>query len=363
MSGGVNQYEALDELDNLDGTQYDPNEAETPEDDITLTDDVEPSSDKSDPADDDLNQQYQKQPEGKPEDQKTEEEKAHDQQQEEEQQELYQTPTGYAVDKKGNIVDPKSGQIIARAGSERRLYEKSNRLQRQIEPLQKELENYKTFVDQGRNLANEIKKHGFKPDELQEYFDTVILYKTNPLEAAKRIVANVASMGYNISDIVGGSVGDAVDMAAIKRMIESNLAPINQQREQEQTQQVNRQELERKLQDFYDQHEYSDVQANVIDNMLGANKSLTPSQAYYELKSFCDRNGFDMSIPLAPQVQERRASAQNQQEQPAQQPRTRRSIPSRSATPAQEVNRGIEEKEMANANSSWDDIIRSTLRN
>ena len=363
MSGGINQFEAIEELDELDGTPYDPTEVENEENSVPSDDASKSGNDTSDSIDNDLNQQYQKQPEDKPQDQKTEEEKAHDQRQEEEREELYQTPTGYAVDKKGNIVDPKSGQIIARAGSERRLYEKTNRLQRQIEPLQKELENYKTFVDQGRNLANEIKKHGFKPDELQEYFDTVILYKTNPLEAAKRIVANVASMGYNISDIVGGSVGDAVDMAAIKRMIESNLAPLNQQKEQEQTQQVNQQELGRKLQDFYDQHEYSDVQANVIDNMLGANKSLTPSQAYYELKSFCDRNGFDMSIPLAPQVQERRASAQNQQQQPAQPPRTRKSIPSRSSTPTQEVNRGIEEKEMANANSSWDDIIRSTLRN
>lgn len=358
------QLDFIDQLDDLDGTQY---EGGTDEDVVVEETDVDPDVDESasgpdDTAEHDVNQQYQTQPQEKPDQQKTQEEK--NKEQEDPDKQYYQHPAGHAIDNKGNIVDPKTGTIIAKAGSERRLFEKSNRLNTRLETTERELNEYKKFVDQGRNLANEIKKHNFTPQELQEYMDTVVLYKTNPLEAAKRIVANVASMGYNVSEIVGNGVGDAVDMKAIQRMIDEKLSPITSYQQQERQTQATQQELQGKLQQFFDQHEYADIQAPVIDKLIGQRPDLTPSQAYYEVKTFCAKHGLDMSRPLEPQIRERQSSAQNtdnRQEQPRAQ-QGRKSIPARSSSPVQSISREVNQGDYAPANASWDDIIRQTLR-
>jgi hypothetical protein len=361
----------IDDIDDLDGTDYDP------QDDFDIdegTDDVQPVAEGADTgAVDDPKLASTDNPDpnvdpAKPVVDTNEQQKQDQQKQVQEQFKRHQS--GANVDNEGNIVDPNTGKIIAKAGVERRLFENAHRARQQVAGLTDELQAYKKYVDSERTLAAEIKRVGFTPEEVKEYFETAVAFKTNPVEATRRIVAHVLSMGYNASEIVGKDVGDAIDLKAVQRMLDERLKPIlePQQREQEQAKFQN--EYNQWLNQFISEHEYADVHLDVIDRLIGEAKAvgenITAQKAYYRLREFCIQHDLDISRPLASQIHERQAGVQTNNRQQVQQPapstQQNRSpgIPRRSVAPS--TSRPIEEAPMAAPSDSWDDIIKGTLR-
>lgn len=264
-------------------------------------------------------------------------------------------PGGLFADQKGNIVDPRTGQIIARAGSERRLYERGVRVQAELEnrgerliALQKELADVKFLDDMPRKLS-------LTNDEVFDGLNLVAKFKTDPVGAAKDVLALVAAQGHNISDITGGQVGDAVELNAIKRMLDERLAPIlGEHQSKQRTAEVDKQAV-KKLNEFFDTHEHSTLHVDILNKTVGDNPGMTPEKAYYELKLWCAKNQLDFTKELAPQIHRMREQ-RNRQQTPARQQR-----PMANGRGRGQNTRDLHEPDYADPKSSWDDILKSIM--
>lgn len=267
---------------------------------------------------------------------------------------------GLFSDQNGNIVDPNNGQILARAGSERRMYERGMRMQGEVGRLTQELQNTQSNLQRVQYLNNLPQKYQLGTDEVEAGLGIVAEFKKNPVEAARKVVELAVSMGHNVSDILGKNAGDAIEVKAIQRMLDEKLqpvlAPVQQQRQQAEAQQRAQQQLN----SFIDQHEYADMHLPVLDKLIGQNPELTPQKAYYELRGFAQKYGLDFSKPLQPQIAAVQAQQARQQRSSNGQPQRQAARPMPNGTSANAV-RSTSEADFEPASSSWESIIRNSM--
>lgn len=278
---------------------------------------------------------------------------------------------GLAYDKSGNIVDPKTKQIIARNGTETRLYDKAQRLKQQVEELSK-LHTNAAKMSADLQALNELPKQlGITNDELSQGITLIAKFKRNPIEAAREIVALTLATGqYNVSDILGKDVGDAIELRGLDQMINKRLEPLQQiisQNNSERQREAEAIAARQKAQEFLDSHEHANVHAVDIDKLLGQNPDLDPKSAYYELRLFAAQNGLDFSRPLGPQIaalaREQSNSSQlvdgynRKQQTPLRASRTGLPNGSRAGMNVQD----IKPASLASPNDSWENIIRTSI--
>jgi hypothetical protein len=357
MSGKPN-YSAVEEFDKLDGTDYgDGPEDQT--DDVNESDDgADDTSDEADAsehrADDsgdssDTTADSRPDPNDKVKDQKTSNE------------ELRPLPGNFAQDARGNLYD-RNGNLLARAGSERRLYERNVRMKADLDQLTQRNQQLENALRQNTNLGEEPRRLGLEAEDMRVGLPIIAEFKRNPVQAARNVLEMVMGMGHDLSEILGGNAKDAVEMKAISRMLDERLAPlqqitqsVDQQKREQRIQQQAEQEIER----FFDEHENSRMHAQAIDNLIGRRPDLTPEKAYYELRLFAANNGLDFNKPLAPQLQALQQSSVRDGSNNRQQ--------TRSAPPMANGVRGtrqvsMPEGEAVDAKASWDDIIRRSMQ-
>lgn len=260
------------------------------------------------------------------------------------------------VDDKNNIVDPRTGAIIARAGSERRMYEKVQRTTNLLNDAQTRLAEYEKQHSNINTLFGKMQQEGITHDEAANAFQMAIEYKRQPLEVAKKILADVLAMGHNVSDVLGSDASNAIEISGINKLIEDKLKPIieplNQQREQEQ--QIRQAQLA--LDKWVNENEYADIHLSTIDALMGKNPDLTIQQAYNSLLIFANKHGLDFSQPLDAQIKARQTGANNK-------PSTEKRIRKPMVTGSRVEPSDIEDKNLADPNASWKDILRSVMPN
>ncbi len=278
--------------------------------------------------------------------------------QEQQSEQLTAIPGNLAQDSKGNLYD-RNGNMLARAGSERRLFERNNRMKADLAEKDNRINFLTQQLQTNTGLSEEPRRLGLVADDMRIGLPIIAEFKKDPVSAVRNMLEMVMGMGHNLSDILGNSAKDAVEMKAIQRMLDERLAPLQeakqsaeQQRRETGYQQQAVQEVER----FFDKHENSRVHAQVIDNLLGKREGMSPEDAYYELKVFAAQNGLDFSKPLAPQMQANvRATPGNRQ-----QTRTvTRPMANGSGARRQTA---LPEAESLEANASWSDIISRSLK-
>lgn len=275
-------------------------------------------------------------------------------------------PNGLLQDKQGNLVHPQTGAIIARAGESRRHYERAQRIQSQLDQTSTRVTQLQQQLEQTRVLNDMPRTLGLSNEDLQVALPLVGEFVKNPLVAARKIVEMVASMGHNLSDILGQGADGSIEMAAVSRMLDERLKPLKEietQRTQAQNAEAERTRAEQAVQDFFNSHENAEMHAQEIDNLIGirvaqGDKNITPEKAYYELQVFAAQNGLDFSRPLKPQVEAlQRANGQQTDTSHRHQTRSNRSLPNgRGGAP-----RTMAETEFADSNAGWDDIIKGAL--
>lgn len=272
---------------------------------------------------------------------------------------LRPVPGGLFQDVKGNLVDAK-GNILARAGSERRLFERSQRQgavlseqQNTIQQLTQERDQLNRMIDQPRAL-------GLDMNDLAVGYPIISEFKKNPVEAAKKIVEMVLGMGHNLNEILGQDAGSSVEMSAIQRMLDQRLAPLNQIEEQRTArikEQENARAAEAAITRFVDEHENAGIHLEAIDNLIGRNRGMTPERAYFEIRGFAQKHGLDFSKPLAPQI-EAVARAQNREQPQRRQSPRNIAMPNGRGRPSVQT---MQQGESASATDSWGDIIQRAI--
>jgi hypothetical protein len=259
------------------------------------------------------------------------------------------------VDKAGNIIDPRTKQVIAKAGQERRLYERSQRLGTILEDAQKRLAKYEAEEQTTTTLMGSIRQHGLVMDDVAEAINIAIQYKQNPVLAAKTVLERVLALGHNVTDILGADAGNAIEMRGVSRMIDERLAPIIQPLQEQRASSERTQKAEVAFQQWVNDNEYADVHLEAIDSLIGQNPDLTPQKAYNALLTFAVKHGLDFSQPLGPQLAARQgAQTTSQQERRVQKP-----FPVNASGGSNP--RPLTDKDYANSDDSWADIVRSGM--
>lgn len=268
------------------------------------------------------------------------------------------------ADGKGNIVD-KDGKIVARAGESARLWQEASRanaqvsnLTRQLTQMQRERDTGKQLLESAKEIAELPQKLGISKEDYNEGITLLSNWNKNPVGVAREIVARAVALGYNVSDIVGKTAGDAVELKSITHLVNQATAPLREQQEAK----ARETEATRKANEAYEQflntYPEAELHGNEIANLM--NKGRSATEAYYQVKMFAMENGLDFEAPLGPQVaalvETRRSGGQRNTEQ--------RRTPA-SLGPGN--GRGNESQmttqpEMADANDDWGSILNSVMR-
>ncbi len=259
---------------------------------------------------------------------------------------------GYNIDKGGNVTDAQ-GQVVAAAGRERRWFETSQTLQNYLTHQREEISTLTTRIGEismsSKEALNGIPTRlGLNDAEVDMGLKLSANFKSDPVATARYILAETMKLGYNLEQIVETAGSNNLNMTAIKQLLDDRLGPVAAQRTEEQ----NKQATEQHGIDAYNKfmHRFPDAAHHQDQIAAIANHyKVAPEDAYFELRMWANKRGFDFNQPLPPQMQ--RATP------PANAPSTA-PLPN-GGTPLGVV---TDTPQIASEDADYDDIIRDAMR-
>lgn len=201
-----------------------------------------------------------------------------------------------------DLIGP-DGKVIAKAGAERRFYEKAVRLERdQMNFKQNVLPQIREQYNAMENQLNAYKQvvDGFKasdlsPQDIQSGFEFVRAWKKNPQDVVKFLLTSLQSNGINV-DIEG--MQPSINAEAMKQMLDAKFEPFIKERERAEEQARQEQEVEQEYTSFIQKYPKAQVHDKTLAFMIRQDPSLTPELAYYKLQNFYLQKGLDFNVPL-----------------------------------------------------------------
>ncbi len=259
---------------------------------------------------------------------------------------------GYNLDKDGNITDAQ-GQVVAAAGRERRWFETSETLHNYVASQREEIATLKTRIGEVAATSKEAMdgipaRLGLNTDEVGLGLKLAAGFKSDPVETARYIVAEAMKLGYNLEQIVETAGSNNLNMTAIRQLLDDRLGPVAEKRTEEQEAQTQEQNgidaYNVFMRRFPDAAHHQEQIAAVANHY-----KIAPEDAYFELRKWANRHGYDFNQPLQPQMQ--RAS------QPANGPST-------APLPSGGIPQGgvTDTPQIASDDVDYDDIIKESMR-
>lgn len=268
------------------------------------------------------------------------------------------------TDKDGNLTDAQ-GNVVAKAGAERRHYERVQAQASYITRLEGELKQAKEAGTMTGALNDVPSKLGLDMRETEMGLQAIASFKKDPVATARWMLQETMRLGYNLNQIVGEDAqgnqsSGSLDLQAVKNMIAEQVGPLVQDRTAQQQQQEAEQAATRDYEAFIAKHDNASVHDDVLANMLQSNASLTPEVAYWQLREYASKNQLDFTKPLRDQVASREQGAQQQQPQgnAAPQAQSQQPMPNGGAP----MNDAQTSPTFAEADDAWDSIVKQSLR-
>lgn len=267
-------------------------------------------------------------------------------------------PTDPNARQQGDIVDPRTGQVI-RAGGERRQYEYRMRAESSLRNTQAQLQRVQTELEAFRQAAQAPGQYKLSPDETVQGIQLMAAWKQNPVETVKYLLEQAKALGHNIEGITGG----VTDMGAIKRMIEEATAPLRSQQEREQSEHQARAAAQTEMDTFISHYGREGIDANgnvladVMNRAAESGRPITLEVAWNRFETWCLRNQLDPYQPINPQMAARQ-SGNNGQGNPASPGRPQ----GRPASAMQPHTAARDPVNASTGNERNADIVRNALR-
>jgi len=212
---------------------------------------------------------------------------------------------------KGELLD-RNGNIVATTRREKQLAFNLNRAQYAANQANRELRKMQSYLTQVAGIDTMMKQNNISPQMAQEAIQLRAMAEKDPILAVRDIVARVLATGVTMEDLFGTDAVPQINARVITNELDRRLGPLEQQtRAQQQAQQLNERATEQAEQ-FIQSHPHADTHGNEISGLV-SNHGLTPERAYFELRSWVERRGFDFTSPLRPQIE--RAMQRQQQQQ------------------------------------------------
>lgn len=274
------------------------------------------------------------------------------------------------ADGRGNLVDKKTGQIVARAGAEARMYQKLHRTNQAYGQLQAQHDDItgrlQKAVEIGTQLFDRVKelqaqrgetspeKYGLSSSEAIEALNFAKEAKTDPVGTIKKLLTRAAAGGIDLSSIglSGGNFDPKAFMDLIGQRIDTAMNPLKERSQRETAQQQQEREATERAEDAKrtlnaflaenpDAREYLPVFHQVYSNPKFQGMSLGEVWSRLQLNLM------------------RRAAQQPSQQRPSNRQQSRNPrVPSSRRSP---VGGGHKNEELAPVSMSYDDIVRGLL--
>jgi hypothetical protein len=248
----------------------------------------------------------------------------------------------------GDLVDPVSGAVIAKAGNERRFFEAARTYRSQVEAMNADLTRAQAEVAAYREAATLPRELGLSNAEVSNALQFFRHWKDNPAEAIKTILTEFRAMGYATEEL-----GSTVDMAAIRRMVEETVSPFKQDREAATREAETAANVDRELNALYTTMPWARNQQAEIIALLESDTTLTLREAALHVQTFALQRGLDLNTSVRNQM----LSAQNGK-QPQRPNNARMSAPPMTGDVPIVPRRAAPE----NHSASSRDIVKSVMR-
>lgn len=267
-----------------------------------------------------------------------------------------------------DLVDPKTGQVIARGGAERRYYDDAQRYKKLHDRVQNDYTQLQGRVRELEAATNIGKELGLTPTQQVTAMRAMSDLMRDPVNTLKAIIADMRAANINLDGVLSDVSG--IDMAAINKTIDNKLQPVLKPQQQAEQERELRNDAQRTLETFLDKHQDAEHNLDVISNLM-RETNLDLQGAYVEMIKWAYINGYDPTQPLMPQMQAR-VSESGQEQQPQQPqrapantqqattPQPSKPLPNGRTTVA-DTSSSIEEvsdNTVYNENAKWRDILR-----
>jgi hypothetical protein len=105
-----------------------------------------------------------------------------------------------------------------------------------------------------------------------------------------------------MEQLFGNDAVPAINARVITNELDRRLGPLERQTQQQQRQRQIEETAQVQMEEFVQQHPHAETHGVEISNLVSQH-GLTPERAYFELRSWVERRGFDFSSPLRPQIE------------------------------------------------------------
>lgn len=227
------------------------------------------------------------------------------------QTEEQRTNKSKGINNSQDLVDA-NGNIIAKAGAERRFYEENQKLKREKEHFNTTImpqikQEYDTMVAK-INSYNEVFKSmqvgDLSTDDLQLGMELIRQWKKSPEDTINFLLTQAKSYGINVDE------GGKSDMAAINQMLDQKLQPFLQERELRDRQIQARQNAENIYNNFMNKYPDAKNHVNEIAYLYKRNPNQSLDAIYYQLQNYYLRNNYDFNTPLS-EIQKQKQQNKN----------------------------------------------------
>jgi hypothetical protein len=202
---------------------------------------------------------------------------------------------------RGELLD-RNGNIVATTRREKQLAYNLNRAQYAANQARRDLGKMQEHFKSYQAIDGLMKQHNINPQMAQEAIQLRAMAEKDPITAVRDIVARVLATGVTMDDLFGQDAVPAINARVITNELDRRLGPVEQAaRQRQQEQQLNERAIEQAEQ-FIQGHPHADTHGTEISGLV-ANHGLTPERAYFELRSWVERRGFDFTSPLKPQIE------------------------------------------------------------
>jgi len=202
---------------------------------------------------------------------------------------------------KGELLDAK-GNIVAATRREKQLAYNLNRAQYAANQASRQMRQMQQHIQHYQALDGIMKQNNLSMQMAQEALQLRAMAERDPIMAVRDVVARVLATGVTMEDLFGTDAVPQINARVITNELDRRLGPLEQQTRQRQQQAQIEERAQVQMEEFVQNHPHSETHGVEISNLVQQH-GLSPEKAYYELRSWVERRGFDFTSPLKPQIE------------------------------------------------------------
>lgn len=242
-----------------------------------------------------------------------------------------------------------NGNVIAKAGAERRFYEENQKLKRErdnfnnriLPQIKKEYENMTARINSYNEVFKSMQMGDLSHEDIGLGMELIRQWKKSPKDTINFLLTQAKSYGINIDE------NGSSDMAAINQMLDQKLQPFLQERELREKQIQARQNAQNIYNNFMSKYPDAKNHVDEIAYLYKKNPNQSLDAIYFQLQNYYLRNNYDFNTPLS-EIHKQKLQSKN-------------------TFNSMNVNQNLKttniQAPIAKANASFDSIIRDAMRN